>query len=199
MLEPPLGRRPGRTTRAVWLGVPDDELKSLAVRALEGERRAQQALARKLAPRVLSTARKIVWNPAEAEEVAQEAMLTFARDFPSLREPGAVVAFALRITTRLAIRNREQHRRDQSVRAQLQTESPLPQAPNHDEAQTALRVLELLPDEQSETLILHYYEGLTVAEIAGSMGVSPNTVKSRLRLARQTLSGLLRPTQEATG
>jgi RNA polymerase sigma-70 factor, ECF subfamily len=51
-----------------------------------------------------------------------------------------------------------------------------------------LRALGRLTETQRETTVLHYYLGLTVAEIARTQGVSEGTVKSTLHRSRQILA-----------
>jgi RNA polymerase sigma-70 factor, ECF subfamily len=48
-----------------------------------------------------------------------------------------------------------------------------------------------LPDEQREVFLLRHFEGMRFVEIAGILGISDNTVKSRMRYAMQTLRGYL--------
>lgn len=48
--------------------------------------------------------------------------------------------------------------------------------------------IERLPERQRLTLILHYFEGLTVAEIAEALGVTDGTVKTQLSRGRDALS-----------
>jgi RNA polymerase sigma-70 factor (ECF subfamily) len=56
------------------------------------------------------------------------------------------------------------------------------------QASAAVRALLLtLPQPQAETLALHTVAGCTLAEIAASTSAPLQTVKSRLRLARQAL------------
>lgn len=44
-----------------------------------------------------------------------------------------------------------------------------------------------LPDEQKEVIMLYYFEDLSVKEIASDLNISENTVKSRLKYAREKL------------
>ena len=76
------------------------DLARLVERAREGSAGAIRALLREVAPTILSASRKILRDRAEAEDVAQEAMLDFLRDVASLRDPTAVHAFAARSTSR---------------------------------------------------------------------------------------------------
>jgi RNA polymerase sigma-70 factor (ECF subfamily) len=52
--------------------------------------------------------------------------------------------------------------------------------------------LEQLPDDQQEALELIFYRGMTGPEAAAYVGISLNTLKSRLFRARRTLRGLLK-------
>lgn len=47
--------------------------------------------------------------------------------------------------------------------------------------------IENLPDEQKEVIMLFYFEDLTIKEIASDLKVSENTVKSRLKYAKEKL------------
>jgi RNA polymerase sigma factor (sigma-70 family) len=51
--------------------------------------------------------------------------------------------------------------------------------------------LRLLPPGQRTVLVMHYYEDLSVAEIADVMGLRPGTVKSQLHRARERLAPIL--------
>lgn len=48
-----------------------------------------------------------------------------------------------------------------------------------------------LPDEQRQTFMLHYYDALTLSDVAAAMETNLPTAKSRLRLAREKLKYLL--------
>ena len=54
-----------------------------------------------------------------------------------------------------------------------------------------VRALAALTNTQRETTVLHYYLGMTVAEIGRALGVSDGTVKSTLHRARQILAPIL--------
>jgi RNA polymerase sigma-70 factor (ECF subfamily) len=169
-------------------------LARLAERARLGGSEATRALLRAIAPTILSTSRKILRDKTEAEDVAQEAMISFARDVHALRNPEAVKAFAARLTTRLAIRARHRRAKERDARADMAQElatdrSKLADDPaaSRETTELLLEVLDQLPDEQSETLLLRYFMGHTLEEVAAATEVPANTVRSRIRLARQAL------------
>ena len=53
-------------------------------------------------------------------------------------------------------------------------------------------ILDALPDDQRAAISLFYYEEMSVAEIAEAMGVSENTVKSRLNYGRKKIEAQVR-------
>ncbi|MFO0636528.1 MAG: RNA polymerase sigma factor [Nannocystaceae bacterium] len=167
-----------------------------AVRAAQaGERGAFHRVLARLAPHVLRTCRRILASEAEAEEAAQEALIVLARDLPSLREPDAAIGFAVRAASRIALRIRGKHERRRDAIAQLgeregsdEPGSPVAALARRRLADRLLDVLGELPEAQAEALVLRYVGGLEPAEIAAASGVPVNTVRSRVRLAREALA-----------
>ena len=60
-----------------------------------------------------------------------------------------------------------------------------------------MRAIYKLPVQFRETILLHYYQGLGIAEIAQMLGLPEGTISSRLSRARKKLESLLK--EEATG
>jgi len=161
--------------------------------AVAGDRAALHDLLSALAPSVLATTRRILRERADAEEAAQECLIALVRDLPSLREPRAVIAFATRAASRVAVRARRRRDLELSRRAELEpthASAPSPAAvlSSQERAERLLRVLDRLPEEQAETLVLRYVVGYEPAEIAAAMQTPVNTVRSRVRLARLALA-----------
>lgn len=61
----------------------------------------------------------------------------------------------------------------------------------HAERDLLWRVLASLDDDRRDVVVLHDLEGYTGAEIGELLGISPNTVHSRLRLAREDMRAAL--------
>ena len=73
----------------------------------------------------------------------------------------------------------------------LHLETPEKKALQHDEeAQLGLAILKLKP-KYREAVVLYYYEDMQVAEIAQLLDVSENTIKTRLKRAREQLKHTL--------
>jgi RNA polymerase sigma-70 factor (ECF subfamily) len=64
---------------------------------------------------------------------------------------------------------------------------PEPSTPSHGEAELLWKALAQLDEDRRLVVVLHDIEGRTGADIAGELGISVNTVHSRLRLARAEL------------
>ena len=60
-----------------------------------------------------------------------------------------------------------------------------------------MRAIHKLPAAFRETILLHYYQGLGIAEIAQMLDLPEGTISSRLSRARKKLESLLK--EEATG
>jgi RNA polymerase sigma-70 factor (ECF subfamily) len=164
----------------------------LVVRAAGGDRVALGELLRKLGPGMVRTAYKVTGSRADAEDAVQEAMLQLARSLGGLKEPRAIAAYASRIVLRAALRSRRRARPDQDEHDDLDDLA----SENHPtdemlerrrQVERALALLERLPEEQAEVMMMHCVEGYSVAEVAEAMGVSFHTITSRVRLAKQHL------------
>ncbi|HXT75494.1 MAG TPA: sigma-70 family RNA polymerase sigma factor [Candidatus Eisenbacteria bacterium] len=147
-------------------------------------------------PLAYRVARGVLRNDADAEDVAQEALLRAYRRFDHLRDRNCFRSWLVRITFRLALdRARSARRREQ--RETLWSQAP-PQASTEDlaacsEFQSRLeRAMEDLSPKLRLVVLLAAMEGHTVEEVAAMLGVPPGTVKSRLFFARKRLAEKLR-------
>jgi RNA polymerase sigma-70 factor (ECF subfamily) len=167
----------------------------LVVRAAGGDRVALGELLRKLGPGMVRTATKVTGSRADAEDAVQEAMLQLARSLGGLKEPRAIAAYASRIVLRTALRSRRRVRPEHDEHDDLdelasELHSTDEMLERRRQVERALGLLERLPEEQAEVMMMHCVEGYTVAEVAEAMGVSFHTITSRVRLAKQHLERL---------
>jgi RNA polymerase sigma-70 factor (ECF subfamily) len=163
-----------------------------------GRREFEERLA-ECGPLAYRVARGVLRNTADAEDVAQEALLRAYRHFDRLRDRTRFRAWLVRISFRLAL-DRLRSRKRSEVRDTLwsQPEHFRPAATAEDvaasnEFQAHLdRALEELPEKLRLVLLLAAMEGHTIEEIAGMVGISTGTVKSRIFYARKQLAEKLR-------
>ncbi|MEO1038936.1 MAG: sigma-70 family RNA polymerase sigma factor [Pseudomonadota bacterium] len=141
------------------------------------------------APRVKAYLLRLKANDAQAEEIAQEVMLTVWRKAHQFdRGQASASTWIFRIA-----RNRRIDAARRAARPTLDAGDPSlqpPELPAPDEQAHAAgreeRVREAmkdLPEEQLALLRLAFFEGLSHRDIADRLGAPLGTVKSRLRLA----------------
>jgi RNA polymerase sigma-70 factor (ECF subfamily) len=174
-----------------------DELEHQATQANTG-REFEERLA-ECGPLAYRVARGVLRNTADAEDVAQEALLRAYRKFDRLRDRNRFRAWLARITFRLALdRLRSGKRRELRDTLWSQPEHQPRAATAEDlaassEFQAHLdNALAELPEKLRLVLLLAAMEGHTIDEIASMLGISTGTVKSRIFYARRQLAEKLR-------
>ncbi len=134
---------------------------------------------------------------SDAEDAAQEALVRAWRAWPSLRDADATRAWLMQITVNVC---RTWLRRDglrgrfddlsEADRLGSQT-TPAPGTADHADALDLRRALRSLDDDMRAVVALRFYAGMDSTEIGELLGVSPATIRGRLRRAllrlRQTL------------
>ncbi len=191
------------TTDASRAGLEPD----LVVRAQSGEREARDELARRHGRSAYLLALQLLGNPADAQDVAQEALLRF---FAGLRrlDPGRPVQpwlFAIVRNRARDVWRRRKVRRAEPLDAAAEPGTGLGRQivderadPEADLQRAELRrrvwrALGGLSPAKREILVLRDYHDLTYAEIATVLGIPKGTVMSRLHGARKALRERLRP------
>lgn len=164
-------------------------LVTLLARSSRGDEAAFAELYDLTSSKVFGLARRVVRDPAQAEEVAQEAYLEIWRQaarFDAAR--GSALAWMLTIVHRRAV---DRVRSAESAQQRDRRYAAVGDGPAYDvvdEAVTAnleqarvRRALETLTDVQREAVTLAYYGGYTHREVSDLLGVPLGTVKTRMR------------------
>lgn len=130
-----------------------------------------------------------------AEDLVQEAFIRLHRSAGSIRDRSRAPAFLRSIVINLA---RDHNRRGlMSLRHRASTEPPAPpiepdeRTVRHDEDDEVLAALRTLPDRQRACLVLHYYEELSIGEVAEILRISANSVKTHCRRGLAALESRL--------
>jgi len=199
--------QPGRVADRLTAANDNDRLsvahgkeEALAHQAAQADtRREFEERLAECGPLAYRVARGVLRNTADAEDVAQEALLRAYRSFARLRDRNRFRAWLVRIVFRLALdRLRSGKRREQRDTLWSQPERQPPAATAEDvaaanEFQSHLdNALAELPEKLRLVLLLAALEGHTIEEIAGMLGISGGTVKSRIFYARKQLAEKLR-------
>ena len=171
---------------------PDEDLVS---RVGRGDPAAIQALVARKLPRMLALAHRLLGDPVEAEDVAQEAMLRAWRQAPSWR-PGKARfdTWLHRVALNLCY-DRLRRRREVLTDAPPERADPAP-GPDRgvEAAQLGDRVnaaLARLPERQREAIVLCHYQELGNIEAAALMDESVEALESLLSRGRRALRAAL--------
>lgn len=138
----------------------------------------------------------VLRNTAEAEDVAQEAMLRAYRNFHRLRDRDRFRAWLVRAAWRLALDRirsaSRRERRERIVVEQSASEAGVEGVIATREFERKLTAaLDELPEKLRMVIVLAAIEGYDTREVAKLVGVPEGTVKSRLHHARKRLAAAL--------
>jgi RNA polymerase sigma-70 factor (sigma-E family) len=131
-----------------------------------------ELFARARFPALLRFGVLLAGNRHDAEDLVQTALMRAAPHWPAVQDPEPYVR---RTMVRLHLNWRTR------IRARLSAQ-PVPELPappvDTDTRLVVWQALALLPPRQRTVLVLRYYEDLSEADIAATLGVTPGTVKS---------------------
>ncbi|TIR27847.1 MAG: RNA polymerase sigma factor [Mesorhizobium sp.] len=169
---------------------PDEEL----VRRIgAGDPVAMQAMVARKLPRILALAARMLGDPAEAEDVAQETFVRIWRHASGWRQGHARFdTWIHRVGLNLCydrLRRRREWVTDELP--EVADDAPLPDAMPGDEERRVNQALQRLAPRQREAIVLVYYQELSNIEAAGAMQVSVDALESLLARGRRALQAML--------
>ncbi|MDG2339676.1 MAG: RNA polymerase sigma factor [Paracoccaceae bacterium] len=184
-----------------YADAPDDALLALYA---NGDRDAARLLMHRMTPRVYRQAYRMLGDQAEAEDVAQEAMLKLWKIAPDWRQGEAKVTTCLyRIVANLCTDRLRKRRPNDSLDSVAEPEDGAASVPDQMQDQTrsfALNeALDQLPDRQKQAVVLRHLEELTNPEIAEVMGVGVGAVENLIARGKRALAGLLAKRKDELG
>jgi RNA polymerase sigma-70 factor (ECF subfamily) len=167
------------------------------LRAQAGDRDALDRLLESIQETLFGYISKLVGERALAEDILQEVFITIYRKLRWLREPELFRPWAYRIASRESFKRLK---REQRWSAQVRDEAVLEAIPaleaeekfEPELAQHLPQLIARLSPASRAVLLLHYFEELSLSEIADVLGIAQGTVKSRLAYGLQSLRRAIR-------
>jgi RNA polymerase sigma-70 factor (sigma-E family) len=137
-------------------------------------------------PGLLRYGHALTGTPHDAADLVQTVLEKIGSRWSSVvRKPGDPVAYARRAMANANISRWRRHKMERLV-AEAPEGNAVYQADRF-ESEPLWQALRELPPRQRAVIVLRYYDGLSEAEIAKSLGVSTGTVKSQASKAMATL------------
>jgi RNA polymerase sigma-70 factor (ECF subfamily) len=187
-------------------GVEQTDLE-LVRRAQRGERGAFDLLVLRYQHKVVKLVARLLRDPAEAEDVAQEAFVKAYRALGTFRGDSQFYTWLYRIavnTARNSIASRQRRPVDYEADLSENEQTAVETRMRHDDTPEAAalseeirltvgRAVEALPEDLRTAIMLREIEGLSYEEIATAMDCPVGTVRSRIFRAREAIDRQLKP------
>lgn len=175
--------------------VTTDPDEVLLERIGRGDMAAVSALVSRKLPRLLSLGRRMLSDPTEAEDVAQETLLrTWKQAATWVPGKARIDTWMHRVALNLCY-DRLRRRRDtvnsDDIEIMDDTAGPSVQLEQAQTAKALQNALAQLPERQRTAITLNYYQEMSNIEAASVMGVSIEAMESLLARARRTLRALM--------
>jgi len=158
--------------------------------AMRGDELAYRRLVEQSANTVCSIALAIVRNVEASEDVAQEVFLAAWTGMRKLRNPASFLPWLRQVTRNQSHLWLREHRRevfagDELLAAAVDARpSPADELLRYEERRVLAEVLDELPEDAREVVILYYREQSSVKHVAELLAISEDAVKQRLSRAR---------------
>lgn len=182
--------------------------QQLVERAQRGDKRAFELLVAKYQRKLGRLLSRFIRDPAELEDVAQEAFIKAYRALPSFRGESAFYTWLYRIGINTAKNYLVASGRRAPVSADIglddedgpeldervpDNHTPETELMNRQIVETVNAAMEQLPDELRVAITLRELEGLSYEDIAAVMDCPIGTVRSRIFRAREAIAAQLKP------
>lgn len=128
------------------------------------------------------TAYLLLGNPHDVQDILQEVLLRYMEKSPAFASGDHEKAWLLRVTSNCCKDCLRFRRRYSCIEPEH-----IPEYFSTPEDKALIQELYALPAKWKSVLLLHYFEGYSVKEIAKMLNLSENAVKKRLQRAREAL------------
>ena len=179
----------------------DDNKQEIAIlveKVQQGDMDAFGKLYELVSPRSLFVALEIVKNKQDAEDILQDSFITALEKINTVEKSESFVGWFNRIVANKSkdflkkkkpvLFDEEEKQVFELIPDEDREYSPQENFNDNETRQLVLDAVNELSDEKRICILLHYYNEMSVADIAKSVGANENTIKSRLFQARKDLS-----------
>ncbi len=182
--------------------------QQLVERAQRGDKKAFELLVAKYQRRIHRLLSRFIRDPAEIDDVAQEAFIKAYRALPSFRGESAFYTWLYRIAVNTAKNYLVAAGRRAPTSTQFDSEeaeafddghqlrhmnTPEAELMSKQIAATVNETMQALPDELRTAIVLREIDGMSYEDIAEAMNCPIGTVRSRIFRARETIADRIRP------
>jgi|SRR5690606_15728133 len=183
----------------------------LVRRVQRGERRAYDLLVIKYQRKIMRLLSRMIHDPADIEDVAQEAFIKAYRALPQFRGDSAFYTWLYRIAINTARNWQAARMRRPATVSSLENEdgetfdqidslsdhgTPESMVASRQIAETVNAAIEALPEDLRTAIVLREIEGMSYEDIATTMQCPIGTVRSRIFRAREAIAARLRPVMD---
>jgi RNA polymerase sigma-70 factor (ECF subfamily) len=137
--------------------------------------------------------RRLGLDEATTDDATQDVFVTAHRRWHEFEGRSSMRTWLLGIALRVATEHRRKARRMEPISLELPSLTPSPHdaAERHQQVEHLMALMQGLPVELRELLVLVELEGYSVPEVSEATGVNLNTLYTRLRAARSRFEALL--------
>lgn len=180
---------------------------ALVARVQRGDKRAFDLLVLKYQRKIMRLLSRMIRDPAEIEDVTQEAFIKAYRALPQFRGDSAFYTWLYRIAINTARNWQSANSRRPPTSSVIETDdgetfneidnltdisTPESVLASRQIAETVTAAMRGLPEELRTAILLREIEGMSYEDIAESMGCPIGTVRSRIFRAREAIAAQLK-------
>jgi RNA polymerase sigma factor (sigma-70 family) len=166
-----------------------DELtdKNLVEACYTGDKQMYAALVKKYYRHVFLICMGMLGKASDAEDVAQEVMLKGYVEIRKLRDGAKFAQWITRIAKNMCL---NLHRKEKSLQKAI-AQRALQEAENPTQNHSLEKAIEKLPSDERMVLLMYYYDGQKVKNVAEKLNISTSNVYLKLRAATNLLHDIL--------
>ncbi len=168
--------------------------ETLVMLTLAGEQSAYEALVIRYQKAVIASAIAITKNRFMAEDAAQDAFVTAWMKLNALQDPGKYGSWVCRIAKNCALNMISRYRSflpldlvDNLSITDNYAENPAELYAQSEKLSEVNKSIEVLPEKVRQIIQMHYFDGLSIVDIADRMRISEGTVKRQLHDGRKRI------------